>query len=92
MTDQELMILAKQRVNARIGFNIHLTVCIVVSVMLVIIYYATSSGKYFWPIWPIIGLSVSLVPHGAAIFSFFNSGDKVKAEYDRLKQMYDGKL
>lgn len=89
MNDHELMKLAKRRVYSRKAFCVHLTVCAAITVMLVIIYFVTSYGEYFWPLWPMIGLGMGIVVHAIVFSSIFNSEDKVKAEYDRLKQMYN---
>ncbi|QQO07683.1 2TM domain-containing protein [Breznakiella homolactica] len=90
MTEQELMKLARKRVEARSGFTVHLIAGIGASILSVIIYLLTSLGGYFWPMWVMIALGLSLVAHGAAVFpsSRFNRKDKVKAEYDRLRQKY----
>ena len=58
---------AKRRVEAKIGFYIHLAVYVVVGILLVAI-NMTSSAQYFWAKWPLLGWGIGLVFHGVAVF------------------------
>ena len=89
MSDNELMKLAKKRVYSKRAFYMHLAVCTAITIMLMTIYFVTSFGEGFWPIWPIIGLFIGIVIHAVSFFSIFNSDDKIREEYHRLKQKYN---
>ena len=86
--DEELMKLAKQRVHARIGFNLHRSISVIICAFLILIYFITGGG-YFWPIWPIFGLGLSVAIHGV-VFKIVNGDDmtsKIAFEYEQLKHM-----
>lgn len=89
MTDAEIMKRARRKVYARTAFRVHLLICVSLSVMLIIIYSVTMFGGYFWPAWPMLGFGITLVAHAGASSAIFNSDEKIKAEYDRMKQTYE---
>ena len=76
MNDQQAYEKAKSRVEARIGFFIHLAVYIVVNGLLIII-NITTSPQYLWFIWPLLGWGIGLVFHGIGVF-FVTGGSKIK--------------
>ena len=45
------------------GLREHLTSYVVVNTFLVLIWFFTSPGGYFWPIWPMMGWGVGVVLH-----------------------------
>jgi Domain of unknown function (DUF1707)/2TM domain len=47
----------------------HVAAYVVVNVLLVAVWAATGAG-YFWPIWPLLGWGIGLVPHAAARRTF----------------------
>ena len=63
---------ARKRVNARVGFFIHLAVFAVVIVMLTGINFFTSA-HYLWFIWPLLGWGTGLFFHALAVF-FMSKG------------------
>ena len=69
MKNQEAYLKAKKRVEARMGFYIHLTVYLLVNTFLTIL-NLTFSKDYFWVIWPIIGWGSGLIIHGVRTFAF----------------------
>lgn len=92
MKDEEIMQLAKRRVNTRTGFFCHLRSSVGLSVMMSIIYFATTPGEYFWPVWAMFAQGISLVAHGIAVFPQYfrrGHGDKVAIEYEQLKRKYN---
>ena len=72
---------ARKRVEAKIGFYIHLTVYIVVNMILIIINLLTSS-HYLWFIWPLMGWGIGIFFHGMATFIF--SGRRFAEIRDRM--------
>jgi len=62
---------AKRRVEAKIGFYIHLAVYIGVNILLLII-NLTTSPQYLWFIWPLLGWGIGLFFHGLSVFVFLN--------------------
>jgi hypothetical protein len=91
--DDDLRREAKERVQARVGFYWYLVVCGVVWTALVIIWYSSDSGGYFWPIWPILGMGIGLVFSGVAAFApdaLRPSKSTYEREYQKLKNKRDG--
>ena len=76
MTNQESYTTAKKKVEARIGFYIHLAVYIGVNTLLVILNF-TVADDYFWAMWPMIGWGSGLIAHGLFTFVFI-SGSSMK--------------
>jgi hypothetical protein len=60
--DTELETLAKTRVQARMGFVIHLLMYLAVNAGLFAIWYSTGRG-YPWFLWPLIGWGIGIVGH-----------------------------
>jgi hypothetical protein len=69
MNDQDILRRAEKRVDAKLGFYIHLGVYILVNGMMVAVNLMTSPGTY-WFIWPLIGWGVGLLFHGLSVFVF----------------------
>lgn len=76
MDDQEAYKIAKKRVEAKLGFYIHLTVYVVINLMLMIINFTTSSN-YLWFKWPLIGWGIGVFFHGLGTF-VFSGGSAIK--------------
>jgi uncharacterized oligopeptide transporter (OPT) family protein len=72
---------ARKRVEAKIGFYIHLAVYVGVNVLLIIINLLTSP-QYLWFIWPVMGWGVGIFFHGMATFVF--SGRTFREMKDRM--------
>jgi hypothetical protein len=60
---------ARKRVDAKIGFAIHLVVYILVNSALIAINSSTSPG-YHWFGWPLGGWGIGLFFHGMGVFVF----------------------
>ena len=69
MENQELYEKAKKKVEAKIGFYIHLTVYAGVNTLLIIINLITST-QYLWFKWPLIGWGIGLFFHALGVFAF----------------------
>ncbi len=61
---------ARKKVEAKVGFYIHLGVYLAVCVMLVII-NASASPDYVWVIWPVMGWGIGLLFHALMVFVFY---------------------
>jgi hypothetical protein len=60
---------AKKRVEAKIGFLIHLLVYFLVNTTLIVINLSTSSD-HIWPAGPLLGWGIGLLFHGTGVFLF----------------------
>jgi hypothetical protein len=67
---------AKKRVEAKIGFFVHLVVYIAVNLLLIVINLSTSPG-HFWFQWPLLGWGIGLVFHAVGVFAMAG-GSKLK--------------
>ena len=83
MENQEAYEKAKKRVEAKVGFYIHLAVYVGVNLLLIVINVATSP-QYLWFKWPLLGWGIGLFFHGMSIFVF--SGRKFKGIKENMIQ------
>ena len=67
---------AKERVEAKIGFYIHLTVYVGVNILLCIINLLTAP-RYLWFLWPLIGWGIGVFFHALRVFAF-TEGSAIK--------------
>jgi hypothetical protein len=81
MENQEAYQRAKKRVEAKIGFYIHLAVYGGVNILLIVINLFTSP-HYIWFKWPLMGWSIGLFFHGMSIYVF--SGKKIKGIKEKM--------
>lgn len=72
MTNQEAYQQAKERIQLKLGFKIHLAVYIGVTLLLLIINLSTSSD-YLWVKWPIFGWGIGILFHGLNAYVFTGS-------------------
>lgn len=62
MSDEELRKIARHNLKARNDFKVMLAVFVVVTAILLAVWFFSSGpGTYFWPVWPIIGMSIAAV-------------------------------
>ena len=69
MENQEAYQKAKKRVEAKIGFYIHLAVYVGVNILLIIINLLTSPQE-LWFKWPLIGWGIGVFFHALGVFVF----------------------
>ena len=81
MENSEAYKRAKRRVEAKIGFYIHLAVYVGVNALLIIINLA-SSPQYLWFEWPLLGWGIGVLFHGLSVFVF--SGSQFKAVKEKM--------
>jgi len=72
---------AKKRVEAKIGFYIHLAVYVGVNLLLIII-NLTSSPQYLWSKWPLFGWGIGVFFHGLSVFVF--SGGRLEGVKEKM--------
>jgi hypothetical protein len=73
MENQEAYQKAKERVEAKLRFYIHLAVYVGVNILLVII-NLLSSPQYLWFKWPLIGWGIGVFFHALGVFVFSGGG------------------
>ena len=60
--DVELRRLAIRRADMKLAFRSHFMAYVVVNAGLIAIYFMTSDfGDYFWPLWPMLGMSIAVL-------------------------------
>jgi len=90
LADHELMRFAKRRVHARFALRLHASISLILCVFFVVIYFLTDRGGYFWPVWPMLGLGLSVAIHGAItkIVVGDNMKERIILEYEQLKHRH----
>ena len=81
MENREAYEKAKKRVEAKIGFYIHLAVYVGVNVVLIVI-NLTTLPRYLWFPWPLFGWGIGLFFHGMSVFVF--SGKEFREAKERM--------
>ena len=81
--EDELYQIAKKRVKAKKGFQIHLMVYFLVSLLLIFI---SLSNNAFWFVFPVIGWGIAVIAHFIGLNSSLNSEDEVEKEMRKLKR------
>ena len=86
IADKELMKFAKRRVYARFAFRLHVMIFIILTAFFLMI-FMFAGGGYFWPVWPILSIGLSVAVHGTVYKTVFgdNMSDKIAREYEQLK-------
>jgi len=72
---------AKKRVEAKVGFYIHLTVYVGVNLLLIII-NLIRSPQYLWFKWPLFGWGIGVFFHGLSVFVL--SGGRFKGMKEKM--------
>jgi uncharacterized protein (DUF486 family) len=69
MTEEEMQKVARQRVEAKKGFFIHLLMYVVINAFLVFIWWMTTGGNdYPWFLWVIGGWGIGVIANAIAVF------------------------
>lgn len=89
MSEEEIYRKARERVEEKKGFYIHLLVYILVNIMLIIIWVVTGAG-FPWFIFPLGGWGIGILFHFLGIFVFSQRTGwerrQVEKEVERLKR------
>lgn len=88
MSDADIRAEARKRLKSKNDFKILLAIFAVVILILVAIWFLSSGwDSYFWPIWPILGMSIAAVFAGLDAYGVtrkFISEADIDAEVDRM--------
>lgn len=87
MENQETYEKAKKRVEAKMGFFMHLAIFILVNILLIIINY-TTSPQYLWFKWPLIGWGIGLLFHALSVF-VYSEGSSLKEQMIKKEMRKD---
>jgi hypothetical protein len=90
LPEEEVYRLARQRVEEKKGFYIHLTVYIFVNILLIIIWFFTGAG-FPWFIFPLGGWGIGILFHFLGVFVFSRGGGawekrEIEKEADRIRK------
>ena len=92
MDDEEIVKLAKKRVEERLGFLTHVAMYVLVNIGIVITWRLTGSS-YPWFVWPLLGWGAGITAHALAYWFGPNSLHSAKAidrEVQRLRTVQRG--
>lgn len=84
--DKEIEELAKKRVQARLGFLIHLSMYLVMNIGLLGIWSWSGAG-YPWFLWPMLGWGIGIVAHAIGLAIGPGSGVERRAIDRELHRM-----
>ncbi len=87
MEDKETYEKAKTRVEAKMGFYVHLVIFVAVNILLIIINY-TTSPQYLWFKWPLIGWGIGILFHLLGVF-VFSEGSPLKEQLIKKEMQRD---
>ena len=69
LTEEEMQKIARQRVEAKKGFFIHLLMYVVINAFLVFIWWMTTGGDgYPWFLWVLGGWGIGVIANAIAVF------------------------
>ena len=88
VSDEELRRKAEKRAEEKVGFYTHFGIYIMVNILLIAIWYATSGPDSFpWFIFPLFGWGIGIVAHLIGAFATTGFQDKIaQKEYEKLKE------
>lgn len=84
MDEQELRDVARKQLKKRAGFKQYLWVWLAVSILLTGVWFLTTPGQYFWPIWAIFGMGIGALFSGIDAYS---KNPKVISDQDIDKEV-----
>jgi hypothetical protein len=86
-TDKELREQAIARVKAKDALRSLIGSWILVTTIVLAVYFFTTPGGYFWPIWPILGIGFAVASQAWRTYrsGTDNREARIQAEIDKLK-------
>jgi hypothetical protein len=85
--DNELEELAKKRVQARMGFVVHLAMYLVTNVGLFVIWRVSGAG-YPWFMWPMLGWGIGVLAHAIGLVIGPGSAVERRAIHRELERLH----
>lgn len=91
MTD-DIRDAARKSLKAKADFKIFLGVSIIVTLIVVAVWFFSGPDQYFWPMWPILGLAIGLAFSGFNAYGPSNhiTEAAIDAEVEKLKRKAGG--
>jgi uncharacterized membrane protein len=90
MSTEDLRKIARKNLKARNDFKVMLAIFAVVVLILIAVWFFSTGGTgYFWPLWPILGLTIAAVFAGLDAFGITRrhiSEADVDAEIERMNR------
>jgi len=83
MDDTERREAAIRRLREKRDFWTHLFTYFAVNALLVVVWFITNNGGYFWPVWPIAGWGIGLAIHAFETFRRPIGEDAIRREMER---------
>jgi len=78
---------AIKRLKKRRDFMTHLLVYVLVNSFIIVIWAITSSGGFFWPVFPIVGWGIGLVMNAWDVWQPADfDEDQIQREVTRIRQ------
>ncbi|HWH27265.1 MAG TPA: 2TM domain-containing protein [Pseudolysinimonas sp.] len=84
---------ARKNLKARNDFKVMLAIFAVVTVIVIAIWALTGARGYFWPAWPILGMSIAAVFAGLDAYGVTRkhiTESDIDAEIDRMTRKRSG--
>lgn len=88
MDDQEIRKIAAKQLKKQADFRQYLWVWAGVSLLLTAIWFLTTPGEYFWPVWAMLGMGIGALFAGIDAYSRnpkVITEEQIDAEVNRLK-------
>lgn len=84
LDDAELRQQAIKRLKAKRDLGAHVLAYVMVNTLLVVIWFMTSPGEFFWPVFPILGWGIGLAFNVWDVVSPAPTEDRIRAEMERI--------
>ena len=84
MDEQDLRKQAIKCLKAKRELGAHVLAYVMVNALLVVIWFMTTPGEFFWPAFPILGWGIGLAFNVWDVMSPVPTEDKIRAEMDRI--------
>lgn len=80
VADEDLRHQAVERINDRNGFFIHLGAYLIVNAALFVLWWMSTPGAYYWPMWTAFGWGIGVAFHGFAVLIAQREPDEARIE------------
>ena len=88
--DEELRSEAIERLKARRGFFIHLGVYLLVNAALFAVWWMSTPGAYYWPMWTAFGWGIGVAFHGLAVVIGSTEPTESSIEHELTRMRHGG--